>query len=78
MQENSRKLANVVLLEGCPDLRTAQYFTSEKGMGLRATLAVPRNLSEDEAREFVTAALLKATSVVPELSFCVVVGVPDL
>lgn len=68
----------VRIIEGEPDLRSAQPLTQALGMTLSVTLEVPRGLNEEQARAFINDRLQRAATAVPELSFTAVIGRPDL
>ena len=71
----------VVIEKGSPDLRRAQPLSGLVGMGLSVKFCVPidiQNQGEEAAIAFVQTQLLKACAAVPELTFSVTVGEPDL
>lgn len=74
-------MERVKVIHGTPDARRVLPLSGPIGMGLAATFSVPPEVRQQGAAAalaFVQAQLLKACAAVPELSFSVVVGEPDL
>lgn len=70
--------AQLTIEEGTPNLCMAQRFAETLAMTLNAELAVPEGLTPEQARQFVEQRLSAAIAAVPELSFSVLIGTPDL